>query len=692
MKRWVLSRIWLVLAFAILTCPAASWAHMTVDLAEALAPPGYDIGPADKSGVVFPLIKAGRVEGYIFDTLDHAAIPGFSGTPIEMVVSMDARGTIMDVHLLHQNEPVFVDGLGVQPFIEFLKQYAGKHIRQSISVNSVYGGRGAVVQGENVILDGVTKASASVRIANVTILSSAVAVARTHLPGAAPPTGALIRDSYRETLDWDALVSKHYIATVHVTNAQVQEAFAGSITANDDPDADTNPDPGATFADLSFTLCDVPSIGIALFGEAGYKQLMAHLDPGDHAVAVFGNGRWTFMPDDFVRGTQPARLKLEQAGYAIGGRDVPFGLEPLHNVPAAKDFSILRIPGSAGLDPAQPWSLSILVSREHGVLQPERETRFFAQTLSLPAKFFTRPAASKAASWTQAWTERWDEIAIVTVLLAALTAVLVRQREVLANSRRFHLIRLALLTVTVGWVGWKAQAQLSIVTVLGLVKAAFHGTDLGFLLYDPVSLILWVFTLIGLAVWGRGAFCGWLCPFGALQEFAALLGKRLGLARIGRRVPAKVARQLRLVKYLVLAVLVVGTAWNAVLSETLAEAEPFKTAITLGFNRSLPFQIYAALWLIWGLIEFKPFCRFACPLGASLALGGRLRRWKWIPRRAECGTPCKLCEKRCDYGAILPSGTVDYDECFQCLDCVGIYHDRATCVPLILEDRRRSKT
>jgi hypothetical protein len=70
-----------------------------------------------------------------------------------------------------------------------------------------------------------------------------------------------------------------------------------------------------------------------------------------------------------------------------------------------------------------------------------------------------------------------------------------------------------------------------------------------------------------------------------------------------------------------------------------------------------------------------------------MALGGRLRRLDWLPRRAECGTPCQTCRARCDYDAIASDGAIEYAQCFQCLDCVGIYHDARRCAPLLFHAR-----
>ncbi|PIP97453.1 MAG: hypothetical protein COW75_06040, partial [Rhodobacterales bacterium CG18_big_fil_WC_8_21_14_2_50_71_9] len=130
---------------------------------------------------------------------------------------------------------------------------------------------------------------------------------------------------------------------------------------------------------------------------------------------------------------------------------------------------------------------------------------------------------------------------------------------------------------------------------------------------------------------------------------------------------------------------------SAAAMDAMVEVEPFKTAITMGFAREWPYALYALGWLALGMAAFKGFCRYVCPLGALLALGGLLRRRDWIARRPACGAPCQLCRARCAYQAITPDGAIQYDECFQCLDCVTIHDDPKQCVPLILADKRRRR-
>ena len=133
-----------------------------------------------------------------------------------------------------------------------------------------------------------------------------------------------------------------------------------------------------------------------------------------------------------------------------------------------------------------------------------------------------------------------------------------------------------------------------------------------------------------------------------------------------------------------LRLILVGTSfYSLTLAEVLSEVEPFKTAITLVFVRSWPFVLYAAILLALGLFVHKFFCRYLCPLGAGLAIVGRLRRFEWLNRRRECGSPCQLCRHKCEIGAISPAGRIDYSECIQCFECIVYYNGETLCPPQI---------
>ncbi|MFL5249001.1 MAG: 4Fe-4S binding protein, partial [Myxococcales bacterium] len=149
-------------------------------------------------------------------------------------------------------------------------------------------------------------------------------------------------------------------------------------------------------------------------------------------------------------------------------------------------------------------------------------------------------------------------------------------------------------------------------------------------------------------------------------------------------------RALKRLKYLVLAAILAAAVASRPWTDRAVEIEPFKTAITLAFARSWPYVAWAAALVALSVLVEKAFCRYLCPLGAFLALGGRLRILDWIPRRAECGRPCQTCRHRCEYQAIAEDGRVDYAECFQCMDCVAVFHSDSLCAPRLLQLKGRA--
>jgi polyferredoxin len=178
----------------------------------------------------------------------------------------------------------------------------------------------------------------------------------------------------------------------------------------------------------------------------------------------------------------------------------------------------------------------------------------------------------------------------------------------------------------------------------------------------------------------RNGFCGWLCPFGFIQDmvssFSAFAQKRVpAIRRAVKTLKTRGAglavldRYLRLLKYGVLAWAVLGAA-------------------AYGFMVFRDYDPWAALWnllelsltvgtlvlvvvLIASLFVERPWCRYACPLGAATGLVGKLSPF-YLKRDASACTSCAICTKACPVGLpVHTATTIKHADCMSCLECVG---------------------
>jgi polyferredoxin len=302
------------------------------------------------------------------------------------------------------------------------------------------------------------------------------------------------------------------------------------------------------------------------------------------------------------------------------------------------------------------------------------------------------PAGAKAGArldgeplWIGVWRERKFQIAVLGAGLFALNAILLFQDWFARRPEILERVRRAFLLYTLFFIGWYALAQLSVVHVLTFAHAVMHGFKWETFLIDPMLFILWSFVAFTLLLWGRGVYCGWLCPFGALQELTQQLARRLRVKQL--EFPEVAHERLWGVKYIVLIALFGLSLQSMGEAARYAEIEPFKTAITLRFSREWPFVLYAAGLILVSLVNRKFFCKYLCALGAALSIPGRFRVFDWwLRRRKECGRPCQTCHNLCEVRAIRPTGEINHNECHYCLDCQTTYYSDRRCLPLI--DRR----
>lgn len=678
-----------VVVFSGLFLMGAHAGVMTREAMEQAFPAPLVVGEKDRDLPVWPIYRqeltSTTIAAYVFESQDFASIPGFSGTPYNLLIALDPNGKFMDVRVLSHHEPVFLEGLGEKPLFAFVEQYKDLSLKQSIKIGTGQSKSGKET-GANVYIDGVTKATASVRILNQTLLAASLKVARAKLgysEGRDPDQIAKVRSDVFKSMDWDGLRKAGLVHHVRWSNGEIEQAFKD--TAGEGVDAQALQNPGDLFAELYVAHLSVPSVGKNLLSADKWAYLQQRLDPGDHALLVLAKGRYALMGEDFVRGTVPDRVSLSQQKLPIEIRDLD--LDVALNLPpelADAQWLAVRVIAPAGLDPAKALSYELHVTRSKGMLFPELVTKSFAMTAELPHEYVEMPESDQK-TWHGIWLDRAWELGVLLGALSVLVWALREPPWLVLHPQRMVWFRRSYLFFTLFFIGWFAQGQLSIVNLTAVVQSVVAGQSLSFFMYDPMTVVLWVFVAFTFFAWGRSTFCGWLCPFGALQELISQFTRKLGLS--WKRVPQRWDDRLKKVKYGVLAVLLLSAAVSVTWTDRLVEVEPFKTSITLNFVRAWPFVLWALALVLLSSFIYKGYCRYLCPLGAGMAVLGKLRRSDWIARRSECGQPCQRCRSDCAYQAINKQGAVDYDECFQCQDCVVIYESDTLCVPRILTQR-----
>ena len=191
--------------------------------------------------------------------------------------------------------------------------------------------------------------------------------------------------------------------------------------------------------------------------------------------------------------------------------------------------------------------------------------------------------------------------------------------------------------------------------------------------------VLGFFFIFG-SIFGRFV-CGWLCPFGLLQD----LLHKIPLFKKKKRLPFHGV--LKYGKYVVLfGLVIIGSAFLfggfvkvPAFCKYLCPSGTFMGAIPLlSTNESLRGQAGGLfLWKAFVLVViillsikvYRPFCQYLCPLGAVYGLFNRFSlvqiRWE-----KEGCTSCMACQKACPMN-LKPEEISVSAECIKCGKCVG---------------------
>ncbi len=618
-----------------------------------------------------------KLLGYAFESVDVAPIPAYSGKPVNVLVGIGLDGQIVQADVLSHSEPIMLVGIPESKLNSFADEHESAHVNDRLRV------------GDN--LDAISGATVTVIVVSDTIMRSARQVAAEQqliaAPSQTPP--ARVREDVFAPANWDELTGDGTIRRLQLTHGEVDESFVGTPAE----DYLRSPQPAdKTFIELFYTYLNPPTAGRNLLGDTGYDQLMVELKDGEHAIAVMGRGDYSFKGSGYVRGGIFDRIELSQGSTRVSFHDrdhIRLGDLALEGAPSLAERDIFIVREEVGFDPGQPWQLELLVRRASGPLDTEFSR--FSADYSVPEAYIERPDPPvEEPIWVQVWRDKAFQIAVLSAGLLVLTGIMLFQDVLARHPRVLNPLRLGFKIYTLVFIGWYSLAQLSVVNILTFTNSLISGFSWSSFLIDPMLFILWSFVAVSLLLWGRGVFCGWLCPFGALQDLVNQVARKLNVKQI--EVPFGLHERLWAIKYIILLALFAVSLHSLGTAERYAEVEPFKTAITLRFQRDWAFVIYALGLVAISAFNHKFYCRYLCPLGAGLAIPSRLRLFDWLKRhRGSCGTPCQICANECEVAAIHPDGRINANECHYCLDCQVTYHDDQRCPPMVKRRKRYEK-
>ena len=175
--------------------------------------------------------------------------------------------------------------------------------------------------------------------------------------------------------------------------------------------------------------------------------------------------------------------------------------------------------------------------------------------------------------------------------------------------------------------------------------------------------------------------CGFLCPFGLLQD---LLSK-VPLPKI--RLPRWLDRPLRYLKYVILILLVVLAVLRAepVFCKYLCPAGLLEAGLPLtGLNPQLSgmrgtlFYVKLAVALaivLLSLFVYRPFCKYLCPLGAFYGLFNGAGFYRMRVEETKC-VRCGKCQKACPMDVDVVKHP-NSPECIRCGKCRDVCPNKA---------------
>lgn len=456
-------------------------------LLQSVFPGAQAFSKSEGSPPAVAAFSGGEIVGYVFSSRQSVQSTGYAAKPLDMVVGMTVDGIITGAVVAEHHEPLLVIGIHDDALTDFVTQYVGMDIRRPFRVAP----EGRAEDGD---VDAVSGATLSSMVINNAILKSARAVAASRSLLGTLGT-KLDFDTY-EPVSWQGLVDEASVRALRISVADaitVVQAKGGDLFAPGVP----QPADDKTYVDLYAALATPARIGRNLFGEKRHNQAAAELDAGDQLIFVAAKGLYSFKGHRYRRRGHFDRLQLVQGTntfrFALKDHQRIEGLAP-EDAPEMREIGLFSVSGDKGFDPSKPWRLQFLVSAAAAGANANAFA-LFELPYELPSRYLKTsiepPAWDDRPLWIDNWVRRSGEISVLVAALIILSGILIFQDAVAKRHRLYQIVRTAFLVFTVVWIGWIAEAQLSVINVLTFGDALMHNFQWDFFLLEPLIFILW---------------------------------------------------------------------------------------------------------------------------------------------------------------------------------------------------------